>query len=178
MVMYNLSDDLFFSYVSFEDVKRSCIMQQTEKRFFSFDDKNNDDMHTLKLFVKSYFESLSSGVNDLLLKVQEIADHQNDLNHRMKKLELFSETTADELLKYYIEVFKDVERNPDEIRNVFINGLGKNNVIILMKKIQEYIELQFPQEKKLVDKISYLIEVLDNDKTTHAKLNETIATTP
>ena len=106
-------DELFFSYVPFEDVGTSCVMKLGKNINVDFSqEESKDNVHSLKLFIKSYFESISSGVNDLFTKVEEISKQQSKLENRMKKLELFSETTADELLGYYIEVFNNINKDP------------------------------------------------------------------
>lgn len=172
-----MEDELLFSFIPPEDVKRSCLIKLknnlNDKNSPSFSEKSDenyelkelaDDIHSLKLFIKSYFENITAGTTKLIAEVEDIRKRQVDLDRRMKKLELFSEMTADELLEYYTEVFNNVQQNPTEIRTTFIEGLGRNNAIVLMKKIEEYLQMNTEKNEKLLERIAFMIDILENDE--------------
>lgn len=147
---------MFSSFFSDDEVKPKFVIRDNGKsdKMPSLDIDANlvEQMSDIKDLVGKQFETIVEEIRTLHAKIEEI-------DTRMSKVEVVADTTIDELVSYYLTIFKNLDSDADDAKKKLIEELGKNtalNLIDQMEKVMHNISC----DEEMREKISQIKELL------------------
>lgn len=162
-------DDIIAFY-SIDDVKDSCRIKFDAECNRALDDGVKDDIHSIKMVMGEYFENIAFATNELTKKVNDLVKKQNEIDTRISKVELVTESTIEEIIQYYLYIFQNTDDDIEDLKQKLVDDVGKNSMIFTLKKMKKVIETK-NVDSSIKERIAKIIESMENGDTTD-KMNK------
>ena len=154
---------MFSYFLPDDDIKPSLLIRcKVDKKKADYEEISYMDLRDL---ATNQFSTIVQEIRSIHEKIESLGNLYNDLNARMTKIEMLTETTVDELIGYYLTIFQNMDNDVHAIKKNLIEDLGRNAALSMVKKIHAVIQ-HVTVEDELMDKIAdvmHILEEVDND---------------
>lgn len=169
-------DDFFIAFYSTDEVKDSCRipLETTAVPIPSVEpDDIRSEVHSIKMIMGEYFENIAFATNGLIEKVNALIQKQNEMEMRISKIELVTESTIEEIIQYYLYIFQNTGDDLQDLKRKLLDDMGKNSMLFTLKKIEKTLE---PKEvdPSIKKKIRNMIEAIETDINETRQVSERV----